>query len=1150
MTEYTLTPVQPKPQYTLVPVEQPEAPLLEYADPWSAYENGPTVEDIKADPKLRKIVIDSMNARYTGDAGRLQSAADYNIFGGNYDPEADFDKTFEVWQNYNRSFAGGQTVTTAAEVAFLQKATPEQKAAVGMGYALFDSMPNIFTGDGAWGDTFDGMRDYAAAAIIDPTTVLGLGVGKAISTIGGKGAAVAVRTVAIGAAKEAIKKGATREAARLAAQKVATLAVAKGALKATAKTAAVDFIASVGADLGYQWAQIDVGNQEEYSPAQTAIAALGTFVAPALIGITHGVKALRGTKMAKTLQLDNYVKVTEALKDQINADPIKLISKEVNTESINAKLSELLGDFLKDPMKYQKWLQGVEEGALIASKKDLSVGDMENLFFRSLLFGAPDGSTKGLANILDESGFVWIPRNADDNVGNFIGDFISSLSDDYLQDVTKAMKSAGEDTFKSFGGDTFKDLTAKELGVYFKKRTSNVGKTLADLATFKRTLTKSTASTAGGSGAETTVEEMLQALATPVHGLNDKVRWVQANWKKAVTAHPGTTGLNVKGWGMTYALNNISDVVEGVLHGTVGLVTGSAASKNAAKGSLIGAMRRGASVLTYLDTSAAVDDFLKLKPKLSERLFTHVTGGVDQSVDIAKVYGVNPKSSVVKAVEGVTDFAQKISAVKLQDEITKKLSFMSALDQEIMKATGKSFNEFMDQPGAYTKMFSKEFKEIEEKALERALRETYSQSFTRMKVAPGLIHDSAKFIEEISRTPGIGMLLPFGQFLNNSIATLGDYSGANFVRYLSSKSFRGETSGTQLLAKGLVGWAALYSYFVPKAEENIDKGLRWNQVERSDGSIADTTYDAPLPFAQVIAHLIAYQKKYGEVPTDMVAEAKDILVGQAFRQMGDAQKEFNQFFSDMLQGSLTSKEMFDFLVASSVSTVASGATRFLDPVNQLTMLVTNTYENPDRRQGAKALNESLRYVDGMFTATKDGLPERSYPTRLNATQQDIGKVLGGVRSVQPPSLVEKMLASAGISPWKAIKWDGNYPQLKNELDTLIQPILAAYAESAMDKHPDFFKLSLSQQQGILKLEVTDPAKQVAKDMLKSGVSDKDEYLSRLMALTAASKTDIERAKRFFGITGELEDIGAEEGGLDKLDLILDYVKNKRAYEDY
>ena len=140
---------------------------------------------------------------------------------GGYTKDMSDEDIFEQWQNWQRSFAGGQTVTTANEIAFLSTLDDDEKALVGAQYEMFDKNPNIFSAETGWGEMFDGIKDYASAAVWDPLTLFSLGVGKAMGAGATKVASVAVRGAAQTAFRSALKSGMAREAAVAASKKAA-----------------------------------------------------------------------------------------------------------------------------------------------------------------------------------------------------------------------------------------------------------------------------------------------------------------------------------------------------------------------------------------------------------------------------------------------------------------------------------------------------------------------------------------------------------------------------------------------------------------------------------------------------------------------------------------------------------------------------------------------------------------------------------------------------------------------------------------------------------------------------------------------------------------------------------------------------------------
>ena len=140
-----------------------------------------TKEQILADNRFMDLIRSNLEARYTpgglltkarrgavglagGDIGGLK--------GRDYRKMSDED-VFEIWQNYQRSFSAGQTVTVGNEIAYTMNANDDTKVKLGAGYKLFDQMTNAFTGAGSWSEMADATWDYAIAGVYDPETILG-----------------------------------------------------------------------------------------------------------------------------------------------------------------------------------------------------------------------------------------------------------------------------------------------------------------------------------------------------------------------------------------------------------------------------------------------------------------------------------------------------------------------------------------------------------------------------------------------------------------------------------------------------------------------------------------------------------------------------------------------------------------------------------------------------------------------------------------------------------------------------------------------------------------------------------------------------------------------------------------------------------------
>lgn len=1095
-------------RYQVLPTQAQEpAPPV---DPLSRYEGQTlTKEIILGDEELfNKYVREPFALRFGVD-NRNRWLLDQDL-----DQTMSNEELFEQWQNYQRSFAGGQTLTTASEITFLQSATEEQKAIIGRSYELFDRMPNIFSEDTSWGEMFDGIGDYARAAVVDPATVLGLGVGRAVGALGTKGAAQAVRVAAIAASREALRKGATREVAQQAGRQAARVAMVSNFAKNSAALAAIDLPVAIGTDIGYQWSRMETGTQEEYSALQTSAAALGTIALPAVAATFRGIRALSQTKAAESIGFGKYVDIKRKLQGQTDYNRItQTVMANTDLDAIEQGLGKLVRDIAENPSLYRNWDADKAAGQRVADALgsiDINQPDVD--LFMALTKGDPTRGIKGVSEVFKEAGFVFVPRYPGEPQSNLMGDVIANLKPDFLEGI--------------FKGTKYENFTPLELGQYYKKRMSQAGVVLQSGNVFRRgpTIGDAVSAYAGRADDESHKERML---------------YVQSVWKRLVTAHPGTTGLNVKGWTFTTALNSVSDMVEAVL-------SGGPLTKNG-RASMLGAIRRGYNVLNWMDTEKAAQEFFEIQPEIGEKLHRYLTAGVD-SGNVLKQYRLDADSPWNQNVERVVDFIQGLSGQKLQDELTKRISFMSSLDQEIMRKYGYGYNKFMERSDAYVTMFSPEFQDIMETALDRSLRETYSKPYSHNSSGKGLIRHFAREIERLSNTPGIGMLIPFGQFLNNSINTVADYSGMSLAyhwskRLYGSKIDFAEERSLQLVAKTAVGIGLAVSYFMPKELEKMEEGLRWNEEPVYAGHTLDTTFDAPYPYFSMFGRILAHKERDGEVPSQLIDEAWNLFIGQTTRELGVAGQEATEFGKQLLGLALedvggATMEALGAMAAQ----VISGFTRPIDPINQFALMVTDNFEVPDRRQGIRAWNEAIRYMEFALPTTAE--ETRNYPTNTTPPQ-DLGRVLGGNRQAQTPSLVNRMLASVGRSPWQAARWDGDYPQLKNRLDGILEPILHQNALDAMSKY-DFFNLSLAHKERIMD-QVIETSRRQAREVLASG-SDRDRTLNRLNTIYGYSRKERSRAMSRLGIDDmKLEDIATMPNGDRRLELIIEILQNPDAY---
>lgn len=1162
-----LTPVVPSSGNTIdvfFPEDQSVTPAevqteeIVSTEPVNAYEKmlaikqgDATDEMILADPELMEIVDTSLRVRF-GARSNLAGAVTALAGGatGTFEGKSP-EERLEIWNNWNRSFAGGQSITTLNEVAFHQGASDEENAAIGASFELFDKKGNIFTGTETIGETFDGVFDYLKAVIYDPITLASFGVGKALTFGGTKAAALALKAIARAAFRQSLAAGATREVAAKAAKDATRMGFASLGAKTVAQYSAVDFAANVGSDIAYQNVLIGTKAQEEYSYAQTGIAALGTLAIPSIIAASKGIEALAvGARQASAKLpagerniFEAYVDVQRKFGNLGPDDIANAVKQRTNVGQVNASLQSTFQNFAANLHNFVPWSQAkVDAGRILNSNGvALTAGENQNLFWKSFLFGDTAGTQKGFVQELSDAGFVYVPRSKDDTITNFISDAMSWLEPAVVRQLVS--------DFETTVGKTFDGTvdTPELLSSAFKNRQSLFGNGLNDSKQVQDILGR------GG-----TVGQFAAAISKQADEEHPEIgKYALSVWKRLVTSNLATTALNVKGWASLSVMNTASDLVLGALKlGEAAVYKASGqqgayeAALNASKGSILGSIKRGYNLFTPTMTLEAADGYLMLKPELYESVLRTSSGGTD-GANVLKNLNIDPTNKIANITEKTVTGLQHVTGVRLQDEVTKLLSFQSALEQGILREYGQTYNAFMSRPDAYTEMFTARFKErVDAWALNRTLRETTSKNWSQKK-GRGVTLGIAKGIEAISRNPIGGYAVPFGSFMNTAFATLGDYSGFNAVKHLTARALNysgisrtrfdfAEEEGMELVAKGIVGWSAVNLYLNDSIEK-IEKGYAWNQEERDDGSIADITYEFPVSYLKIVAHMAAHYVKDKEIPESLAKQAFEVLGGQPFRQMDTAGQEALGVINSILTAE------YDEAVASSISVLSglgsriiSGALRPLDPVNQVAILMSDDYTQIDRKQANnKFLAESFRYVDqifGGFDAPKAATSTRGF----DLGRPDVGKGLG-VRSVPAPNSIERILSAVGKAPWQAIRWGGD-DQVKNSMDGILGPILNAEAERMLRDNPDFFKKNLATREKRVN-EVLKRAENLATQVIDYGFSEEDTLIKLKRDLSNLPKKDVKRAMTYLDFTGDPMDIAKEEGGADKLEMLIYFSKN-------
>ena len=1125
--------------------------FLNVYDIFEKYDNKPlTKEDILGNPDLMEIVYQSLEARFPESKtfGKVTKSV-AGVMGGatggsalmnrNYramDPE----KAFEIYQNYQRTFDAAQSITVASEITYTLGADDETKKRLAGGYLLFNQMDNIFTGEGSWGEMFDGIKDYTSAAIWDPVTILSFGIGKVLTAGGTKASGAALQKMLTAAYTDAITKGATKKAAAIAISN----AMAKAMPMAT-----VDGAFALGQDFARQMQLVEVGAQDEYSKAEGALTAAGSMLFPVLAGGSALFKEARKSPLAKNTIL-SYQNIDKMIKKHGPEEAWKKLGQALDKNGLFQSLDEQFGTLsARGKINFLPWEQAKDEAdRLIASRgekrRDLAA---TNAFSKFFWFGDPENGVKGYFEALNDAGFVMHPEII--KKYKTTGAFARTIRFINPSKLDKMVKTWEEETgYVLDGVRTEKGkVSPAMMEAVMKNSTSLAGENLWIASELSR-LQK-----AGVSNKDMMeLYKRIQPSDGPKHN-----QAALSLYKRLITSHLSTTGANLQGFKTLVTINTAADFFAGAMdlsRGSIAKALGNeeAAVKyyNRAYGEWGGSFRRVADALSPDIPIEYADAVLSMNPKIAEKLFRDIAGdgGVTDSLEMFNLDAASYKKLLKdagllttavgktseflwKGADAYTKGVQTLTLARLQDNLTKRFAFGTNLNQGIMKKYGITPEEFFSNPDVEFTMAKPEFREIMEQAAYRTMRETASVNWSTLP-ATNLMRKVATVIETATNRSAGGYIVPFGSFLNTTIATAGDLTGINYLRYAyaygrNSVGILGKSKidpvtedGADLLAKTIVGWTAI-SFGVngvmgmfegessDTAIERVKNGLSFKQDVQADGTVRDREYEWPMSLirasSQAIAHGLietgtedismrelgyrllneeGYAQKFVQgIPVDL---RKDLGVqigpGQAMRDLKDFGTELSRNWQLLLDGDVTP---FAYnLMGATFSKIASGATRHLDPINTAYGLLEGKEMNPDLRQGNKFFNDAGRYLN-QLTGQSEGMERRATPTRGFASGKDVdvGKQLM-VRSSKNPNLVEAMFNSAGANIFTQVRWTGP-AKVKNYMDGMLAPALQTQSELAMAKYPNYFKMRQDQKELVLN-EVREGATAMVVNQMENG----------------------------------------------------------------
>lgn len=1046
--------------------------------------------------------------------------------------EMDNSELFETWQNWQRWFKVGNPATTTRTGVKAFSGTDEEKRVLDKNFRLFEGMES-----GLKDDPVDTIRDYVWGAAADPITLVSLGVGKAFSFGGSKAASAAI--------KEGVKSAATSQVKKTVVKQGLQTVAVEGAKKAL-KYSAVDMTANVALDVLQQKTLMETGTQEEYSPLQTAVSLGLSAGIPVILGASSATRSASMSKWVKDTPFESSL--PELMKKDLTKEGLVKEIKRVIPKP-QAKTSVInIFEGLKGPegMEIVQWGRVKDElPDWVVQGKSPKDREKVNLFMDQFLHG--NKQSKGFVNFLVEEKVPFVKNLFADENGrggttSFIYNMIDLLDD---ETVTKMSKDFSD----SFGSPVDGlPKSVEELKKFFATSSSYGGRDLGLFSESERLLVGREYLRQQKNVRE--VEKKLKNSST----LGGWSKFSLSAWKRLLTSHLSTTGANVSGFNHIYAMDTVTDVVLSALDlGSAGL--------KAALGDLDGAKnlfnrsmwtagataRRATNVLNWDDTIEASERLLEVLPD-AEKILNQVRSGDMGAGSALKLTGLDG-NIVAKNVDKTVEFAQAISAVKIQDRITKNIAFYSAFEGALMRRRGVTLAQFLRDPD-YAKNFAdpKFTEEVVGYAVDRASRETVSKSYANYSKSAGPIQKFATGIENFSNNSVGGYVLPFGRFLNGTLAFAGDHSGLNLALHTTKKMAGKSTvdlstkDGSELFANAVVGWTFLLGAHLPYAIERVENGRAWNEAPRGDGSQRDTTHDWPESVFRLTAQLWAHLKQDGEIPTELREEAAKVYLLNSTKDVDATLKTS----LELLKSAYTldfegGGELATDLVKTVSSRYFSGLTRPLDQVNEPLKFIGGNGQIKDRRENWTA--NSFRYVDALFA---EDLPNRNSAV-YGELKQDLGKQVAGSRSAPESTLTSTVSAKLGIPSYKVVRWDGP-PELKNRLDGLFHSLMEIELEAMYDTHDGYDELPYEDRYRYFQ-SAKKRAKDSARTILAESMQGGDRILQYYLEILKLDKDDTKRQLKEMGIEEDLFELAKDPSGWEQLETIMYLVERREEFRD-
>ncbi len=802
------------------------------------------------------------------------------------------------------------------------------------------------------------------------------------------------------------------------------------------------------------------------------------------------------------------------------------------------------------------------------------LNELDEKFFTTLLLGNKDLRVRGIMEAMAEQGYHFQPRDKYDTISRFVTDALKSTkSHDIAGDknvATVFLKQFMEATGirqVNLGGakgikgraDKIENLNIDNFADYLAFKTNQSGVLLNAWSQVRRVLGKTDDDFADTNYDEYLKSALLNQNPKPeeLTGLakfldtyvNEGIRANQNRVIRLLVSNPSTSALNLVGWGAATGINSVADIGVGLsqlpvaaMYKVLGKEDKSTDALREASSLFMANKQRMKNLLDPQMTYDAFEALGNKNPALLKELRETLSGGVDAS----KITSFDPKKSMfgTKLDEGV-DFIQTLTFVKAQDAFTKSQEFTYQLDKNLRKDFGKSWSKFFTDENADVAMGTKTFKDAVAKAVVETQKATFSKSYADVGLTP-------KFLEEMRNIPGVGLLVPFGRFFNNTINFMVESSGgAMLLKKATGTAYKGK-SQKELAMRAAIGYGTVFA-FIDNEKFNREEGLAWDQYRDKFGAVTTLKYDFPLSHLKASSSIMSYLIEGQQPPPDMLKDISDQLgLGSLTRQLNQTVDGLGSTMMSALSGEEDAMKELSRIGSKMGSQIFSGVTRAVDPINQIVGLARGSDGiTIDRRQNSRFWNDSLRYMDQMIGAVSGDLAPERYKAATGKQTQEASKIVG-VREVKltNTSKMMNMIGKASFTADLSINTSGSAKGSNRYAEVFNSFVEFGATKLIKSDLMDEKKYSLVERQDQVK-KIMESAKVSTQSFMELGaIESNDSVLFKMIKLvgTAGSIKKLDKAVNkmgHFNSFAEIADIKSTTEALQQLSLIDAFLRAEK-----